>query len=254
MTQFLLSTIYAPLASWGDIAVGEMRGSWDRPSRSAILGMVAAALGLVREDQTAHDALDSGYGLAVRLDAPGVPMADYHTAQTVAASAVKKRRPATRAAMLEAGDPETILSRRMYRQDALATTCLWARGGARWTLEELAAALKRPVYILYAGRRANALGLPLSPEIVDAITLAKAFQNRSPLPAELRDFSRRAFRRALSTPPEIAHDPCDGFTSGLEQLRRELRRDAAAQRSRWQFAERMVEVGVIAPGDEDWLS
>lgn len=254
MTQFLLFTIYAPLASWGDIAVGEMRGSWDRPSRSAILGMIAAALGLVREDQTAHDALDSGYGLAVRLDAPGVPMVDYHTAQTVAASAIKKRRPATRAAMLEADDHETILSRRTYRQDALATSCLWVRSGARWTLEEVATALQRPAYVLYAGRKANALGLPLSPEMVDAPSLAAAFQNRSPLPAALQDFSRRAFRRALSASPEIAHDRCDGFESGLEQLRREVRRDAAAQRSRWQFAERMVEVGVVPPREEDWLS
>ena len=30
MTGFLLFTLYAPLASWGEIAVGETRGSWDR--------------------------------------------------------------------------------------------------------------------------------------------------------------------------------------------------------------------------------
>ena len=73
MTEFLLLTLYAPLASWGDIAVGEVRGSWDRPSRSAVLGLVAAALGVDRADQAAHDALDVGYGVAVRQDAAGAP-------------------------------------------------------------------------------------------------------------------------------------------------------------------------------------
>ncbi|HEV2643569.1 MAG TPA: CRISPR-associated protein Cas5, partial [Candidatus Elarobacter sp.] len=78
MTDFLLFTLYAPLSSWGDIAVGEMRGTWDRPSRSAVLGLVAAALGLLRDDQAAQEALDGGFGVATRLDASGAPSADYH--------------------------------------------------------------------------------------------------------------------------------------------------------------------------------
>jgi len=60
MTAFLLASLYAPMASWGEITVGERRTSWDRPSRSAILGLVAAALGIEREDQDGHDALDGG--------------------------------------------------------------------------------------------------------------------------------------------------------------------------------------------------
>lgn len=253
MRQFLLATLYAPLASWGDIAVGELRGSWDRPSRSAILGLVAASLGLEREDQGAHDALDFGYGFAVRLDAPGVPLSDYHTAQTISATAMKRRRATTRAQMLAANDRETILSRRMYRQDAVATALLWGRAGARWTLEQIADALRKPKYVLYAGRKANALGLPVSPEIVEATTLAEAFGKRPAIPAELEVFTRHAFRRALASAPEISHDRCDGFASGLQHLRRETRRDAGAHRIRWQFAERTVEVGVIASTKEEWL-
>ena len=248
MTTFLLFTVYAPLASWGEIAVGEARSSWDRPSRSAILGMMAAALGIGREDQQAHDALDSGYGFAVRLDVAGAPLVDYHTAQTVAASAIKKHRPKTRATMLDCADRETMLSRRSYRQDALATVCLWPRDAARWRLEEIAGALTRPVYVLYAGRKSNTLGLPLSPEIVEAATLGGAFRVHVAIPRELSDLSRRLYRRTARTASgEISHDPCDGFESGLRQLRREVRRDAAAQRSRWQFAERTVDVGIQPP-------
>jgi CRISPR system Cascade subunit CasD len=243
MKSFLLFSIYAPLSSWGDIAVGEARGSWDRPSRSAVFGLVAAALGIIREDQEAHDALDEQHGMAVRLDAAGAPMTDYHTAQTVASAAVRKARPATRAALLAAGEHETILSRRTYRQDALATIALWQRGDARWTLNDLADALRRPTFVLYAGRKANALGLPLDPQLVNAETLAAALKSRSPLPAGL---DRRVTHELLPRQgwgTEVAHDPCTGFDSGLREGRVVTRRDTRAHRTRWQFAERAVQIG-----------
>jgi CRISPR system Cascade subunit CasD len=242
VTEFLLFTLYAPLASWGEITVGELRGSWDRPSRSAILGLTAGALGIVRDDQPSHDALDVGYGVAVRLDVAGSPLVDYHTAQTVAASIVKKRRPSTRAELLTSPDRETILSRRTYRQDALATVALWARPTARWSLVELADALRRPMFVPYAGRKANVLGLPLAPALLSTHTLGAAFAERarmSTLP--LVDM----FGSPNDWGAEVAHDRCDGFESGLRLLRRDIRRDAGAHRGRWQFAERVVEISLI---------
>ena len=256
MTSFLLLTLYAPLASWGDIAVGESRGSWDRPSRSAMLGLLGAALGIVREDQDAHDALDRGYGVAVRADAAGAPLSDYHTAQTVGQSAVRKARPRTRAQLLAAGEPETILSRRAYRQDALATVAVWVRGdagaAARWTLEALATALRAPTFVLYAGRKANAFGAPLDPAVVEAGTLREAFAQR---PRGVRGLDAR---RLLGRPRpggeqvEVSFDPVraavDGFASGFESsLRRDVRRDVPTHRVRWQFTERVVEVGLMEP-------
>src|SRR5690606_28703064 len=134
MTAFLLATLYAPMASWGDITVGERRTSWDRPSRSAVLGLVAAALGIDRQDQAGHDALDAGYGVAVRVDAPGRLMVDYHTAQTLRQSEVRSARPRTRREMIRHGEGrhslETILSWREVRVDAAYTLALWGREGA----------------------------------------------------------------------------------------------------------------------------
>ena len=128
MTDFLLFTLYAPLASWGDIAVGGARNSWDRPSRSAVLGLLAAALGIPREKQERHAALDIGYGLAVRLDAGGTSLQDFHTVQTAAEPEIRKmfgrKRPASRRALLSVEFRQTILSRRELREDALATACV----------------------------------------------------------------------------------------------------------------------------------
>lgn len=257
MNEFLLFTVHAPLSSWGEIAVGETRGSWDRPSRSAVLGLLAAALGLTREAQAEHDALDSGYGVAVRLDAAGWPLVDYHTTQAPTASVAKKLGATTRAHLLAAGEPLTGLSRRTYRQDAVATVAVWASGGARWSLDVLAEALRRPVFTLYAGRKGNALGLPLAPEVLAVESLAEAFLQRAEgrgirpgAPGPTFDFIRAlwaALEPGEGWGREVAHDPLPGGHTGLTPQRREVRRDAAPHRLLWQFSERTVEIGLL-PG------
>lgn len=235
MGDYLLITLYAPLASWGDIAVGERRGSWDRPSRSAVLGLVAAALGLVRSDQDALDALDVGYGFAVRQDAAGGLLTDYHTTQTVAASALKKVRPRTRRQMLAAGKHETILSWRADLTDALATVALWPVGVPRWSLAELAAALLQPKFVLYAGRKSNVLGWPLMPEIVSADSAAGALAQRS-----YEDTDLAYLKPESGWGREIASDVGSGLLHTKYQV---SRRDTHAHRARWQFADRIVEIG-----------
>lgn len=97
--RYLAFTLAAPLASFGAIAVGERRSSWDRPAKSAVLGLIAGALGLTRDDADAHRALADDYLYAVRVEdfdlrTPRPPLTDYHTAQT--APSTGGRRFATR--------------------------------------------------------------------------------------------------------------------------------------------------------------
>ena len=51
MREFLIFRLYGMMASWGDIAVGELRPTFDHPSRSAIVGLLAAALGIRRDEE-----------------------------------------------------------------------------------------------------------------------------------------------------------------------------------------------------------
>ncbi len=46
--------LYGPLAAWGEQAVGGVRRSATHPSKSAILGLCAAAQGIRRDEETAH--------------------------------------------------------------------------------------------------------------------------------------------------------------------------------------------------------
>ena len=39
MPTYLTFALVAPLGAMGELAVGERRGSWDRPGRSAVLGL-----------------------------------------------------------------------------------------------------------------------------------------------------------------------------------------------------------------------
>lgn len=249
MTRFLLFTIYAPITSWGDISVGEVRGSWDRPSRSAVLGLLAAALGLRRDEQVRHDALDRAIGCAIRLDAAAVPMVDFHTAQSVPDSdlrrALGRSRPATRKAMLAVGELQTIVSRRELLQDALVTVSLWnVSDQSPWPLDEIMRSLERPVFALYAGRKANVLGMPLAPRLIDAQSLAHAFQQRPPGIPCLNTGLLQGHQ--LEWGREVAHDALPtGVESGLVEVRKYVRRDTSPHRERWHFGERVVTVGLL---------
>ena len=74
MREHLLFQLYGPLASWGEIAVGEQRPSRDRPTKSAIMGLLAAALGVERDQEDIHLAMAQAYGLGLAVLCPGEMM------------------------------------------------------------------------------------------------------------------------------------------------------------------------------------
>src|SRR5262249_36284315 len=156
-------------------------------------------LGLNREDER-HAALAGGYGYAVRVDAVGRSLTDYHTAEVPMGKAARDRR--TRAAELAYGNLKCIPTHREYRMDTHYTVALWTKGTVRWTLEELAAALRSPHYVLYVGRKACPLSLPLNPEIVEADTLVAALKQRPAVPGAVADL----MPIALEDTPELACD------------------------------------------------
>lgn len=240
--RFLLFTLYAPMGSLGEIAVGERRMSWARPGRSAVLGLVAAALGIERADGGAHRKLETGLYYAVRTDAPGRPFIDYHTTQTP-----KARRGltfSTRREELEASDLNTVLSSREWRSDAYFTVALWPRQEDAIDLDEIANALRQPHFVLYLGRKSAPLGLPLNPVIVEADTFMDAFDARRPNDAEEAILERI---RSDAVRAEIAfdHDAPDPPVGG----RLERRRDAMVSRERWQFTDRLE--SVVELGDSE---
>lgn len=242
--HFLLFTLYAPMGSFGEIAVGERRMSWARPGRSAVLGLVAAAQGIERTDESAHRNLEAGLYYAVRTDAPGRPLIDYHTAQTPKAR--RGRTFATRRQELESDDLNTVLSSREWRSDTCFTVALWPRPGATADLNEIASALQRPRFALYVGRKSAPLGLPLNPEIIEADTFMDAFEARQPSDEE-RDIMRSIHIDGVAR-GGIAFDR--DAPGAPAEVRIERRRDAVLSRVHWQFTDRLEAVVVPESGQE----
>lgn len=176
----LVLSLAASFAAMGDVAGAERRGSWAWPGRSAILGLIGAALGVRRDDAEGQSAL-LGLSICVAVFAEDDrPMRDFHTVQTVPTAAAKQ--PVSRpAALRAAGDRvNTIITRRDYRMGVHFGVALWGEGGR--SLEEIADALRRPAFTLFFGRKSCPFAAPLAPRIVRAQTPVEALAQTPPPP------------------------------------------------------------------------
>jgi CRISPR system Cascade subunit CasD len=116
----------APLQSWGISSKFDRRDTQRYPSKSGIIGMLAAALGRGREESVEDLAL---LRFGVRIDREGVLLRDYQTAKSVKSAYVTNR---------------------YYLSDAVFLCGLEGDNVLLYALEE---ALKSPKYPLFLGRR-----------------------------------------------------------------------------------------------------
>ena len=222
MAEFVIFTLVAPMGAFGDLAGHERRSSGEWPARSAVLGLVGAALGVRRDDAPGQEAL-GGWRVAVSVLSRGTAFRDFHTVQTVPTGRVK--RPATRREALEAlgsGD-NPLITWRDYRSDCAFGVALWGLDGAA----EVREALARPRFTPYLGRKSCPLSAPMAPQVVEAATEIQALA-RVTVPPFLKVDPKR--------PLLVASDePLDG---GWQQVRW----DEPLDRSSWHFGPRTVHV------------
>lgn len=134
----LLLQLAGPMQSWGVRSRFSVRGTELAPSKSGIIGMLAAALGRRRTDPL-EDLLTLRFG--VRKDQPGTVIRDFHTAHH-----------------LETGKAMP-LSHRYYLADAVFLAGI---EGDRGLVEGLDHALRNPAFPLYLGRRSCPPAQPVS--------------------------------------------------------------------------------------------
>jgi CRISPR system Cascade subunit CasD len=247
-SEYLCFRLWGPMSSWGDITVGEQRSSWSRPSRSGVLGLIAAALGIERSNGEAHGQLEKGLGLALRVARLGIPLRDYHTAQSP--TSFKNSRWATRRDELsEASNLNTILSERSYLTDLDATILLWRRQGSDVpSLLEIKRSLEEPRFVLYLGRKSCPLGLPIKAHFLDAASPLDALAAYDAAAVMEFKLPRRSSRTQDGGPTELWLDEQDALDLNLPITERTVRRDRVRDRLRWHFSDRN-EV-LIATGEQ----
>lgn len=127
----LVLALDGPLQSWGVTGRFVTRSTQKVPTKSGVLGMIAAAQGRYRTDSVA-DLL--GLSFAVRTDQQGGLLRDFQTEIDWRPQEPKSK----------------PLTNRWYLQDFKFTVAV---GGDRKLLETLDAALRTPEFPLYLGRR-----------------------------------------------------------------------------------------------------
>jgi CRISPR system Cascade subunit CasD len=178
MQEYLVFRLYGPMASWGQAAVGADRPTGVQPTRSAILGLLGAALGIKRENEVALQVLQQSVLIAIKQCVPSSLMRDYHTTQVPSHS--KKVVHRSRKSELSEDKLNTILSSRDYRCDGMWTIALLATKQAEISLETLKNALLKPVFVLSLGRRSCPLAAPVNPKLITQAKLIDALDNEFP--------------------------------------------------------------------------
>lgn len=138
----LLIQLVGPMQSWGTTSRFDQRDTGKEPSKSGVVGLLAAAMGIDRENWADLEPL-TRLAMGVRHDRSGVPRRDDQTAGCAKADKVIKAD----------GKPsdDGIVSRRDYLADAAFLVGLV--GEDRSLLERAHAALRDPFWPLALGRK-----------------------------------------------------------------------------------------------------
>lgn len=165
----LLLRLVGPLQSWGTSSRYSERDSGSEPSKSGVVGILAAALGRSRSESV--DDL-AALRMGVRVDREGVPGYDFQSASAAAndpgiaaasdtPQSIERRLQRWRAGTLaDSGRGRPSISRRHFLHDAAFLVGL--EGTDLDLLQELDRALLHPVFAIGLGRRGYVPSLPLA--------------------------------------------------------------------------------------------
>ncbi len=142
----LLLRLAAPLQSWGMSSKFETRTTEKMPTKSGVVGLLAAALGLSRNSDKELSRL-SELKFGVRADRGGDDVTDFHTAHSY-------KNPYS-------AEPEVKDSYITYRHYLADAVFLAGFEGSEELLKELEAALLNPKFPLFLGRRSCPPTLPI---------------------------------------------------------------------------------------------
>ena len=172
MRSHLILKLEGPMQSWSKHSFEGLRPSEAFPGRSALLGLLAACLGIDRQDKDGQRALANSVAFAVRCDQRDIPpqkMTDYHTVKNA------------RVDYQGLKSHETIQTWREYWQDAKYTVAVWSLPEAPVQLEQLKHAVQKPVFTPVLGRRSCPLVRPLFESITDAEDAMDALAQVQPI-------------------------------------------------------------------------
>jgi CRISPR system Cascade subunit CasD len=225
MPRYLILRLDGPMQAWGSHTFEDFRPSNLFPTRSGLLGLLGACLGIDRGDHAGPEQLAQSVEFTVRADRAvrrpdverliskaAVKLPDYHTildARKVDGSTNKN----------------AVESRREYLFDAAFTVAIGEKQNAPVTLRAIADALLRPCFTPVLGRRSCPITRPLlDGPLVEAIDAKAALASALPVggliyaegdlistqPLRIRDVPMHGRHRQFGTRQVYLHkeEPC----------------------------------------------
>ena len=181
MGDFLILKLHGPMQAWGEHTFEGNRPSANFPTRSGLLGLLGACLGIQRNKRENLQALADSIGMAVRVDERCVTrmdgairrlkiekITDYHTIKDAREDYTGLK------------SHDTIQTWREYLFDAEFTVVLWNQPNAVLSLDELEKAVKRLYFTPYLGRRSCPITRPLFQTRLEASDVLEALTAVAP--------------------------------------------------------------------------
>ena len=215
----LLLRLAAPLQSWGEDSKFETRRTRREPTKSGVIGLLAAALGR-RRDEPLDDLRVLRF--AVRVDQEGELLRDLHTTQNT---------------------KDNYLTERYYLADAVFLAGL--ESGDEEFLRKLDAALRAPAFPLFLGR----WGLRPAPRASVGVAAAARERARAAGPCQIAEWMRwkRGCDRGGEAPVRAVVDASHN-TYGAARLKD---MPASFSPKRRQYDYRAYEERCIAPNESE---
>lgn len=152
----LVLRLGGPLQAWGDRSAFNRRDTRPEPTKSGVLGLLAAASGRAREEPL-DDLL--GLRLGVRVDQPGTLLRDYHTVSDYRGKPLPQAGVSAKGLQKPTSPAKhTHVTQRFYLQDAVFLAAL---EGPAELIHTLADAVTHPAFPLALGRRSCVPTQPL---------------------------------------------------------------------------------------------
>ncbi|MEV5010997.1 type I-E CRISPR-associated protein Cas5/CasD [Streptomyces sp. NPDC055692] len=144
----LVLRLAAPLQAWGGSSRYNRRETRPQPTKSGVLGLLAAAEGRDRE-ASLTDLV--GLQLGVRVDQPGTLLRDYHTYSDYRGLPLLSAKANAKGQQTKTTPPKyTGVTQRFYLQDAVFVAAL---RGPKALMQSVEEAVRNPVFPLSLGRR-----------------------------------------------------------------------------------------------------
>ena len=172
MRDYLILKLQGVMQAWGEHTFEGLRPSGNFPTRSALLGLLGACLGIDRTDRAQQEALSNSFHYAARQDVRKhltVKFTDYHTINEAREDYIGLK-----------SLKHPIETRREYLLDATFTVAIWNMDKTTFSLDRLQKAVCRPHYTPFLGRRSCPITRPLYEGRIEAINSDEAFKKVPP--------------------------------------------------------------------------